>query len=76
MREENGARVYQVGAGKYRLLSIVMPVRNFSGFSIIANLKDLKERKPIGFALVVTDEHTFAYLCDVDVAVEHRGHGP
>ena len=34
-----------------------------------------REDTQIGFARVVTDEHTFAYLCDVYVAVEHRGNG-
>ena len=29
----------------------------------------------IGFARVVTDHATFAYLCDVYVLEEHRGHG-
>lgn len=29
----------------------------------------------VGFARVVTDHTTFAYLCDVYVLEEHRGHG-
>ena len=29
----------------------------------------------VGFARVVTDHATFAYLCDVYVLAEHRGHG-
>jgi GNAT superfamily N-acetyltransferase len=29
----------------------------------------------VGFARVVTDHATFAYLCDVFVLPEHRGHG-
>jgi len=29
----------------------------------------------IGFARMVTDKTTFAYLCDVYVLEEHRGHG-
>jgi GNAT superfamily N-acetyltransferase len=29
----------------------------------------------VGFARVVTDEATYAYLCDVYVLEEHRGHG-
>jgi GNAT superfamily N-acetyltransferase len=29
----------------------------------------------VGFARVVTDEATYAYLCDVYVLKEHRGHG-
>src|SRR6188768_3947910 len=29
----------------------------------------------VGFARVVTDHATFAYLCDVYVLEEHRGHG-
>lgn len=31
--------------------------------------------KQIGLARVVTDHATFAYLCDVYVLEEHRGHG-
>jgi len=31
--------------------------------------------KQIGFARAVTDHSTYAYLCDVIVAAEHRGHG-
>jgi GNAT superfamily N-acetyltransferase len=29
----------------------------------------------VGFARMVTDKSTFAYLCDVYVLEEHRGHG-
>src|SRR5262245_58721381 len=29
----------------------------------------------VGFARLVTDRATFAWLCDVFVAAEHRGHG-
>ena len=29
----------------------------------------------VGFARIVTDKATFAYLCDVFVLSEHRGHG-
>lgn len=29
----------------------------------------------VGFARIVTDHATFAYLCDVYVLEEHRGHG-
>jgi GNAT superfamily N-acetyltransferase len=29
----------------------------------------------VGFARMVTDKTTFAYLCDVYVLEEHRGHG-
>jgi GNAT superfamily N-acetyltransferase len=29
----------------------------------------------VGFARVVTDQATFAYLCDVYVLEQHRGHG-
>ena len=32
-------------------------------------------RKQVGFTRVVTDHATFAYLCDVYVLEEHRGHG-
>jgi GNAT superfamily N-acetyltransferase len=31
--------------------------------------------KQVGFARVVTDRATFAYLCDVYVLETHRGHG-
>ncbi|HUQ11403.1 MAG TPA: GNAT family N-acetyltransferase [Steroidobacteraceae bacterium] len=31
--------------------------------------------KQVGFTRVVTDHATFAYLCDVYVLEEHRGHG-
>jgi ribosomal protein S18 acetylase RimI-like enzyme len=31
--------------------------------------------KQVGFTRVVTDYATFAYLCDVYVLEEHRGHG-
>jgi GNAT superfamily N-acetyltransferase len=31
--------------------------------------------KQVGFARVVTDHATFAYLCDVYVLEEHQGHG-
>lgn len=34
-----------------------------------------QEKTQIGFARVVTDEHTFAWLCDVFIAAEHRGNG-
>jgi len=33
------------------------------------------EGKQVGFARVVTDKTTFAYLCDVYVLEEHRGQG-
>ena len=32
-------------------------------------------RAQVGFARVVTDRATFAYLCDVYVLAEHRGKG-
>jgi len=31
--------------------------------------------RQVGFARVVTDRATYAYLCDVYVLEEHRGHG-
>jgi GNAT superfamily N-acetyltransferase len=34
-----------------------------------------KDDRQIGFARVVTDRATFAYLCDVYVLEEHRGRG-
>lgn len=34
-----------------------------------------EEKKQIGFARVVTDRATFAYLCDVFVLEEYRGQG-
>jgi GNAT superfamily N-acetyltransferase len=32
-------------------------------------------RAQVGFARIVTDKATFAYLCDVFVLPNHRGHG-
>ncbi len=34
-----------------------------------------KGREQVAFARVVTDYSTYAYLCDVYVLEEHRGHG-
>lgn len=34
-----------------------------------------REARQVGFARVVTDRATYAYLCDVYVLEEHRGHG-
>jgi GNAT superfamily N-acetyltransferase len=34
-----------------------------------------RESEQVGFARVVTDYAVFAYLCDVFVTREHRGHG-
>lgn len=33
------------------------------------------ENKQIGIARMITDHATFAYLCDVYIEEEHRGHG-
>ena len=33
------------------------------------------EKKQVGFARVITDQATFAYLADVFILPEHRGHG-
>jgi N-acetylglutamate synthase-like GNAT family acetyltransferase len=33
------------------------------------------EAKQVGFARVITDKATFAYLCDVFISDEHRGKG-
>ena len=35
----------------------------------------LEKTRQVGFARVVTDRATFAYLCDVYVIEEHRGRG-
>lgn len=35
----------------------------------------LRGKAQVGFARVVTDSATFAYLCDVYILEEHRGHG-
>jgi GNAT superfamily N-acetyltransferase len=35
----------------------------------------LEDDRQVGFARVVTDRATFAYLCDVYVLEEHRGRG-
>ena len=34
-----------------------------------------RDRRQIGFARVVTDRATFAWVCDVFVLAEHRGNG-
>lgn len=35
----------------------------------------LQNHLPVGFARIITDKATFAWLCDVIVAPEHRGQG-
>lgn len=34
-----------------------------------------KDKATVGFARVVTDKATSAYICDVFIRAEHRGHG-
>lgn len=44
-------------------------VNNSMTFGIYKNLA------MVGFARVITDNATFAYICDVFIRTEHRGHG-
>jgi ribosomal protein S18 acetylase RimI-like enzyme len=44
-------------------------IRNSLGFGLY------EAERQIGFARVITDRATFAYLCDVYVLPEHRGRG-
>jgi len=46
-------------------------VRNSLCFGVYESVSGAQ----VGFARVVTDYATFAYLCDVYVLEEHRGHG-
>jgi GNAT superfamily N-acetyltransferase len=34
-----------------------------------------KDGTTVGFARVISDKATFAYICDVFISTEHRGHG-
>ena len=43
--------------------------------SLCFGVYELASGKQVGLARVVTDHATFAYLCDVYVLEEHRGHG-
>ncbi|HLO40597.1 MAG TPA: GNAT family N-acetyltransferase [Phycisphaerales bacterium] len=43
--------------------------------SIVIGAFDESTGKQVSFARVVTDRATFAWLCDVFVIEEHRGHG-
>jgi GNAT superfamily N-acetyltransferase len=43
--------------------------------SIVIGAFDDSTGKQVSFARVVTDRATFAWLCDVFVIEEHRGHG-
>ncbi len=43
--------------------------------SLCFGLYEKSGGKQVGLARVVTDHATFAYLCDVYVLEEHRGHG-
>ncbi|BBH65921.1 N-acetyltransferase [Actinoplanes sp. OR16] len=44
-------------------------------FSILNEDAILKEEEQVGFARVVTDGATFAWICDVFIDPAHRGHG-
>jgi len=45
-------------------------------FGVFENLKNaMSAGKQVGFARMVTDEATFAYLADVFIADDHRGKG-
>ena len=48
---------------------VIRSVQNALCFSVYAN------EKQIGFARVITDKTTFAYLCDVYILEEFRGNG-
>jgi len=43
--------------------------------SLCFGLYEKSSGRQVGLARVVTDHATFAYLCDVYVLEEHRGHG-
>lgn len=43
--------------------------------SLCFGLFHVPTARQVGFARAVTDQATFAYLCDVYVLEEHRGHG-
>ncbi|MEO8019957.1 MAG: GNAT family N-acetyltransferase [Pseudomonadota bacterium] len=43
--------------------------------SLCFGVFETASRAQVGFTRVVTDYATFAYLCDVYVLEEHRGHG-
>ena len=43
--------------------------------SLNFGLYQAKEQRQVGFARVVTDFATFAWLCDVFIDEAHRGHG-
>jgi GNAT superfamily N-acetyltransferase len=43
--------------------------------SLCLGVYESATRAQVGLARVVTDHATFAYLCDVYVLEEHRGHG-
>jgi len=43
--------------------------------SLCFGLYEKSSGKQVGLSRVVTDHATFAYLCDVYVLEEHRGHG-
>jgi ribosomal protein S18 acetylase RimI-like enzyme len=48
-------------------------IRNSLGFGLYG--EEGEAERQIGFARVITDRATFAYLCDVYVLPEHRGRG-
>lgn len=53
------------------LATVERAVRNSLCFGVYENATGAQ----VGFARVVTDHATFAYLCDVYVLEAHRGHG-
>jgi ribosomal protein S18 acetylase RimI-like enzyme len=53
------------------LATVERAVRHSLCFGVYEKTAD----KQVGFTRVVTDYATFAYLCDVYVLEEHRGHG-
>lgn len=50
-------------------------VRRSTEHSLNFGLYRVGDRRQVGFARVVTDFATFAWLCDVFVDEAHRGHG-
>ncbi len=44
-------------------------------FSVLHKEKEQTDAKQIGFARVISDQATFAYLCDVYILAQYRGQG-
>ena len=61
----------RTGRRAFRSKSSSAPLRNSLCFGVYEKASGAQ----VGFTRVVTDYATFAYLCDVYVLEEHRGHG-